>query len=698
MKLMIKVLFCLCVFFNSHYCFSLDNGYDPGTEFQVNTYTADSQSLPVLASNGSTSYFVIWQSNEQDCDGQGIFGQKLNKYTSPVNPELQINTYTLGNQRVPDISSDGTGYLAVWSSWAQDGDYWGIYGQIIDSAGLLYGPEFRVNTAVLNIQDYPAVASNTSGYLVVWEHHTYDGDGSGVFGQLLDPAGTKIGSEIQINTYTTDNQLRPSLVSNGTNYLVVWHSESQDGSGFGVFAQILNNAGTKIGSEFQVNTYTLDDQTIPSVASDGSRYLVAWNSFNQDGSMHGVYAQLLDSNGTKIGSEMQVNVYTTYSQYSPAVAYNGLDYLIVWQSFGQDGDRNGVYGQFIDNAGVKIGSEFLINTYTADSQQEPSVTVLGSGFLVSWGSALQDNDGFGVFSKKLTYIGPQITGHPLSKTVHEGENATFKITASTHHGGLQYRWYKNGVLVSSASSYTISGVTMADNDSEIYCIVSDPLKNIQSFSATLTVLPNYQVQSETVVNSYPNGCPADVSAVSDGDGYFLAWSYPVVLGSNNEIAGQLFDSDGTKIGAEIPVNTPHISLQGAPDVATNGNNYCVVWSSYVQDGDDYGVFGQFLDNDGTKIGSEFQVNTTTTDSQFHPSVESDGTDYLVVWQDEDSENVIAQLFYSNGTKNGSEFSLFTEDCKWLSENRFIRSSLFSCLLWRPCCECEYGCLRTIIVP
>ena len=68
-----------------------------------------------------------------------------------------------------------------------------------------------------------------------------DGSGYGVFGQRFDQSGSNVGNEFQINTYTTNDQDRISLaqLANG-NVIATWDSNGQDGSGDGVFAQILD--------------------------------------------------------------------------------------------------------------------------------------------------------------------------------------------------------------------------------------------------------------------------------------------------------------------------------------------------------------------------------------------------------------------------------------------------------------------------
>ncbi len=74
-----------------------------------------------------------------------------------------------------------------------------------------------------------------------------------------------------------------------------WHSEGQDGSGYGVYGQVFDGNGSNIGSEFRANTYVTLDQWGPSVASfSNGNFVVTWNSENQDSSGDGVYGQIFN--------------------------------------------------------------------------------------------------------------------------------------------------------------------------------------------------------------------------------------------------------------------------------------------------------------------------------------------------------------------------------------------------------------------
>ena len=70
-----------------------------------------------------------------------------------------------------------------------------------------------------------------------------------------------------------------------------------------------------------------------------------------------------------VGFETRVNSTTSSDQANSAVASDPAgDTVIVWQSPDQDGSGFGVYAQRYNAAGVVLGSEFRVNTYTTGVQ------------------------------------------------------------------------------------------------------------------------------------------------------------------------------------------------------------------------------------------------------------------------------------------------------------------------------------------
>ncbi len=137
-------------------------------------------------------------------------------------------------------------------------------------------------------------------------------------------------------------------------------------------ADQLSDAGSRapsaLGSEFQVNTYTTNAQLYPSVAAAASGdFVVAWASVGQDGNQNGVFARRFSSAGAALASEFQVNTYTNNQVHYPSVAARASgEFVIAWQSYIQDGQSWGVFARSFSSAGAAQAAEFQVNTYTVE--------------------------------------------------------------------------------------------------------------------------------------------------------------------------------------------------------------------------------------------------------------------------------------------------------------------------------------------
>jgi hypothetical protein len=233
---------------------------------------------------------------------------------------------------------------------------------------------------------------------------------SGVFGQRYASSGIPLGSEFRVNTYTTGGQSQLSVAADVSgNFVVVWMSYGQDGSSDGVFGQRYASSGSPVGPEFRVNTFTTDFQDFPSVASDASgKFVVVWDSFGQDGSSTGIFGQRFASYGSPVGPEFRVNTFTTDVQQGPAVTFDTAgNFVVVWNGYGQDGFYGGIFGQRYASSGAPVGSEFRVNTYTTQSQSSAAVASDTSGnFVVVWESYTEDGSDSGVFGQRYSQIVP----------------------------------------------------------------------------------------------------------------------------------------------------------------------------------------------------------------------------------------------------------------------------------------------------
>jgi hypothetical protein len=387
---------------------------DPiGPEFRVNTFTTNNQWFPAVAADALGNFVVIWQSSTQDyAFTSGVFGQRYASSGEPLGPEFRVNTYTPGSQGGVAVASDASGnFVVVWGDNVQASPS-GVFGQRFSSSGAPAGPEFRVNTYTAFSQDGASVAADAAGnFVVVWHSQFQDGSYLGVFGQRYASTGTPIGPEFRVNTSTPGSQALPRVGADPSgNFVVVWSSETGDGSSYGVFGQRFASSGAPLGAQFRINTYTTNSQGSSDVDVDpAGNFVVVWNSgIFQDGSGFGIFGQRFAASGAPVGPEFRVNTNVIFDQFFPAVAVDGSgNFVVAWQSFFWDGDGDGVFGQRYDAGGTPVGGEFRVNTTVDYDQERPAVVAKSTGeFLVLWSSWTQDSTAWNVFGQRYSQIVP----------------------------------------------------------------------------------------------------------------------------------------------------------------------------------------------------------------------------------------------------------------------------------------------------
>lgn len=178
--------------------------------------------------------------------------------------------------------------------------------------------------------------------------------------------------------------------------------------------------------------------------------------------------------------------------------------------------------------------------------------------------------------------------------------------------------------------------------------------------------------SEFVVNTYTAGTEvlwgqSSNAIATDHDGNFVVtWTSTGRPGDAHDGSGmgvyaRRFQANGTAIGAEFLVNSTTLGNQQHSTVAMNdAGEFIIVWTS--ADGQDTslaGVYAQRYNADGTTNGGEFLVNTNTTGNQSTPSVAlaNDGS-FVIVWIDgspSSGPEVRGQRYIKNGATRGAEF-------------------------------------------
>jgi hypothetical protein len=371
-----------------------------------------------------------------------------------LNAEALVNSATASSQQTSDraVATSTLGdYVVTWASAGQDGNGWGVYAQRYDSNGVKQGGEFRVNTTTLGDQVEPTVAMDFSGnFVIVWSSLGQDGSGSGVYAQRYRSDGVADGGEFRVNTTTVDGQSAPSVVMDTWGrFVIAWSSLGQDGSGAGVYAQRYDSVGNPQGGEFRVNSATAGDQTDAALAMNRltGDFVVTWSSAGQDGGGAGIYAQRYAADGTAQGTEFRVNTTTALDQTDPSLAIHRLtgDFVVTWTSAGQDGNGTGIYAQRYNASGLAQGSEFRVNTTTTGDQTDSSVAMdLGGNLLVTWSTQSTQANGWQVFGQQFSSGGLKNEAEFVVNGTLAGDQNSASV-AMDFFGKTIVVWSGNGV-------------------------------------------------------------------------------------------------------------------------------------------------------------------------------------------------------------------------------------------------------------
>ena len=124
-----------------------------------------------------------------------------------------------------------------------------------------------------------------------------------------------------------------------------------------------------------------------------------------------------------------------------------------------------------------------------------------------------------------------ITKHPANLTVHAGDNATFKVTATGT--GLKYQWYykKSGATSWSAwSDRTTASTTATANDTwnkmQVRCKVTDSSGNsVYSNAATITIAAPLKITQQPSNLTTKAGNDVAFIIKASGTGLKYQWYY-----------------------------------------------------------------------------------------------------------------------------------------------------------------------------
>lgn len=519
-----------------------------------------------------------------------VFPAVLDPY---IGPERGMDDPVLippaNTQESPALAWNGTNYLAVWSDGRVSGPariygarIRGADGRILDPTGIAIGAA---------VSDSPAVDWDGENFLVVWRSAGYLGNDisgaqvRGSDGVVLDPGGFVISSASGI-------QADPAVAWDGTHHMVVW-SDYRNGSEGDIYGArvrgsdhaVLDPTGFVIGSASLL-------QGFPSVAWDGTNYLVVWAD-SRSGVEFDIFGARVRAADAAVLDPAGIAISTAANrQTTPAVSWNGTNFLVVWKD--ARGETWDVYGTRIRGSdGLVLDPSGIPIATSPSAEQSPAVTWDGTSHVVAWMS----NYG-GIHAARVNGSDGTLL-----------DVVPFTITSAwAGFGRIAVAWDGTNYLVAWPGNSDLFGTRVSGSS----LTALDPI--------------DFPIATATA-NSQ------QAAAVAwDGANYLVVWSDTRNLYSSDIFGVRLRGSDGAVLDPTgIAISTTAIGAW-RPAVAWGGADYLVIWedgpamSRHVRGARVRGTDGAVLDPTGITV-------TSGASDQTDAALAWDGTNYLVVWQD-----------------------------------------------------------------
>lgn len=341
--------------------------------------TPGDQELPCIAYNG-TQMLCTWRNR----DGDDFVLKAARVYTTGgvLDPEgFAVSSGRAGATGACVVGASHA-FFVVWSSFEPiTGD--AVCSFVLDN-GSVTNPAGVVASLGLSDQKDYSVAFNGSEYAVVWSQTVAGG---------RDILGARISSTGQLLTPTPVNltaafagdQVQPSIAWNGSYYLLAWSGdEAFPSTGWDIRGLRLNSSlGSVDPSPISICAASID-QSRPYVTSGGGKFLVVWEDFRNAVSPYyysDIYGAQVTSQGTVTVVSPVISSATGH-QKRPAAASDGSGFLVVWEDY-----RSGspmIYGARVSSAGQTQDTSGIAMPATYYYQYSPQVCWGGSAYLVAW--------------------------------------------------------------------------------------------------------------------------------------------------------------------------------------------------------------------------------------------------------------------------------------------------------------------------
>jgi hypothetical protein len=347
----------------------------------------DTEEYPSVGWNGN-NFIVTWRSVNQS----SILGAQV----TPEGEVLVPDSINLGgdacyNQKRPAIASDGTNAMVVWEHQV-DVDNWSVCGRRLDSEGNIFGPRKQISIGS-NTQANGSAAWNGENFLVVWQD-LREGRYADLYGIRIDTAGEAIDPAVFTICRHQERSENPEVAWNGESFLVVWQ-DRRNNVDWDIYGTLVSADGVVSDTNgFAIATVTGSPgnafhEESPALDWCGESYLVVW--LYDSGGTHPlrIMAQRVSATSDLLGSEIELSTdgYLTPYCEAPQIAWGDTSYLLVFAARRFDWAPFSIWACMV-NAEMSEVDKFLIcgdELSLGDLNHIDPVVAWGAGqFLVVW--------------------------------------------------------------------------------------------------------------------------------------------------------------------------------------------------------------------------------------------------------------------------------------------------------------------------
>ncbi|KAJ6232454.1 dystroglycan-related [Anaeramoeba flamelloides] len=434
-----------------------------------------------------------------------------------------------------------------------------------------------------------------------------------------------LGETIALNSHQNNDQISPSSSYLTDNLaIIVWQSSFQDGSGYGVYGQLVktktdNNEEIElIGSEFLVNTRTVSDQTDADVSGYifGSRFAVVWgNEWNENSTCCSIRAQVFYADGsstpTAIGGELTISA----SNSKNAKVINLPDselFVVAYQRF--ESTNTEIYavvynasGTDIDNEPVEVTSEFQVSSGSGDEQTNPDLLeLLDNKFVFFWENHNADSNEHTISMQIYRWSGEgTISTYKVGgeKTVSSSTDGDQTLPSSVHvdfynQGKFPNFTYFAVAWQSSGSASDTDGIYFKwcqydYENTQVIWITSTELMASQSTvgQQRFPAVEYFQTDEKEMLSFVWQG-QHNVSVYDENSNV----TYEIqtdVRASFFDISGQ--DIEPTRLGSDATISQNNIFGDSAPQIsAITTDRFLVSWQDVFVDSKGFGIAAQLM--------------------------------------------------------------------------------------------------------